>query len=439
MRPSSFFNAFRFMRGNILVLSISGSLGMFCRNMVFPYTPLFILSLGGQPAEIGFIYALAPLGGLIAFPIAGYLADRADRAKIIAYTGFFSSAVYVLYIVAQSWHWLALARLLLGFAILQHPATSAIVADSLTSKNRGRGMATMTTLSGGLAMLAPLVAGFTLDAYGIDVGMRVLFAIMAVLTSVGATINLFFIKSDGAQKNEPIEISQIARSLKQAYTGIPSLLKSFPPSLRALGLIVILGFMANGIASPFWVVYAQDQIGLSAAQWGLVLLIEAVLGNAIRIPAGFLADRYARGRILFAALLLCCAVGPLFLFANTLVHVVAIRCLIAVSMAFFSPASSALFADAIPREIRGRAMAAIGRGNVRIGAASGGTGGPGVGFLTILPLMAASFAGGLLYQWNSTIPWIILFAITAITVILTALFVRDPRTLQGNQEEGSKG
>ncbi|MBT7548558.1 MAG: MFS transporter, partial [Gemmatimonadetes bacterium] len=110
---------FAFMRGNILVLSISGALGMFCRSMVFPYAPLFIISLGGNPAEIGIVYALGPLGGLIVYPIAGYLADHVSRAKLIAFTGYFSSLTFLIYIFAPSWHWLAAARLLQGFAVLQ--------------------------------------------------------------------------------------------------------------------------------------------------------------------------------------------------------------------------------------------------------------------------------------------------------------------------------
>ena len=119
-----FSKTFGFMRGNVLVLSISGALGMFCRGMAFPYTPLFILSLGGAPAEIGLIYALGPLGGLIIFPIAGYLADHTSRARLIAFTGYLSSAFIMLIVFAPSWHWVALARLLQGFAVLQFPASS---------------------------------------------------------------------------------------------------------------------------------------------------------------------------------------------------------------------------------------------------------------------------------------------------------------------------
>ena len=79
---------FAFMRGNILVLSISGALGMFCRSMVFPYAPLFIISLGGNPAEIGIVYALGPLGGLIVYPIAGYLADHVHKPDQVVLFGY---------------------------------------------------------------------------------------------------------------------------------------------------------------------------------------------------------------------------------------------------------------------------------------------------------------------------------------------------------------
>jgi MFS family permease len=178
---------------------------------------------------------------------------------------------------------------------------------------------------------------------------------------------------------------------------------------------------------PVSPLYAKNHIGLSSAQWGFVLLVEAALGNLVRIPAGFLSDRYGRTPFIFASLLLCGAFIPLFVLADTLAYVMLIRCVIAIAMAFFSPACGALLADTIPRNIRGRVMAAIGRGSVRIGAASGGTGGPGVGFLTILPLALASYAGGYLYEWHVASPFGIVLLITIIALILTVVFVRDPK------------
>ena len=421
---------FGFMRGNILILSISGALGMFCRGMVFPYAPLFIISLGGNPAEIGLVYALGPLGGLLVYPVAGYLADHLSRAKLIAFTGYFSSLTLLIYIFAPSWHWLAAARLLQGFAVLQHPASSALIADSLAPKNRGRGIATMMTVSGALAILAPYAAGLILDWQGVDTGMRILYAPMALAYAVGATINLVFIEDTVETETEKVELGQLSVVLKDAYTGIPALLRKFPRTLKAMTAIIILGFMANGVAGPFWIVYANDHIGLSSSQWGLVLLIEAALGNIVRIPAGFLADRYGRTRFIVAALLLSTASLPCFIFAETLIQVIVIRCAVAITMAFFGPACGALLADTIPRDIRGRVMAAIGRGSVRIGSATGGTGGPGVGFFTIIPLALASMTGGLLYNWDAISPWVFVFAATALSLLLALFFIRDSKSAE---------
>ena len=74
-----------------------------------------------------------------------------------------------------------------------------------------------------------------------------------------------------------------------------------------------------------------------------------------------------------------------------------------------------------------RIGAAIGRGSVRFGAATGGTGGPAVGFLTIIPLALASLAGGLLYEWHAASPWAFLLVATALALAVTAFFVRDSR------------
>lgn len=421
--------SFRFVRGNLLVLTVSGSLGMFCRGMVFPYIPLYILALGGDPAEVGLVYALGPLGGLIVFPIAGYLADHTDRARLIAVTGYFSAAVVLLNALAPSWEWVAFARLLQGFAVFHFPAASAILADSLPPKNRARGIATMAALTGSLALFAPYVAGSVLDAYGVDTGMRILYVIMAAAYATGATINLLFIRETRQPPSATVSVATLSATARNAFTGIPAMLKGFSPTLRALAVIIILCFVANGVASPFWVIYAKTHIGLSSRQWGLILLVETALRNLAAIPAGFMADRFGRTRFILAALLASLVI-PLYLLAGSFLHVLLIRCVVGVTTAFFSPATAALLADTVPSSTRGRVMAAIGRGTVMIGGASGGTGGPGTGFLITVPLMVASLGGGLLYAWNPASPWIFVLVVTAAALLIAARYVRDPKTAE---------
>ncbi len=61
-------NAAGFMRGNILVFSITDLLGNFGRALVFPYASLYILALGGDVTKIGIINSIAPLAWLVIFP-----------------------------------------------------------------------------------------------------------------------------------------------------------------------------------------------------------------------------------------------------------------------------------------------------------------------------------------------------------------------------------
>jgi len=419
-------NALSFMRGNMLVLTITNLLGQFCRSMVFPYASLYILALGGEPAQIGQINALMPLAGLFLFPIAGYIADHVGRVKLIGYSGFFSGVMLLLYVLAPSWHWLAVAALLRGVVILQFPASSAIMADSLTPENRGIGIATMNTMGGVLAILSPYLAGALLDATDVEWGMRVLYGVMAGVNILSGAINLRFLRETNTPTVPEFGWRDLPRAFRESYGGIPALLRRFPRSLTAMSVMLILCFVSNAITGPFWVVYARDHLGLSSARWGLILLIETVLRITALMPAGMLVDRHGRTRFLIASLLTALVAVPLFAWSQTWVQVLALRCAVAVATAFFMPACSALMADIVPREIRGRAMAAIGRGTVMIGASSGGTGGPGVGFLITGPIMVGSLVGGYLYAYNPTLPWILTGVALGLSTLLAVFFIRDP-------------
>jgi MFS family permease len=321
---------------------------------------------------------------------------------------------------------LALAAFLQGFVALQFPPTSAIIADSLPARNRGIGIATMNTIAGALAMFSPYLAGAILDRYGVNVGMRVLYGALMAASVVSATINLRFLRETSSHSAARLNFSDLPLVFKHAYNGIPAMLRELPLSLKALAVVIVLGFVTNAIAGPFWVVYATEQIGLTSTEWGLILLIETALRNAAYIPAGMIVDRYGRTRFLLASLVLSLVAMPTLVLASSFVHVLLIRCAVALVNAFFIPACSALMADTVPRDIRGRVMAAIGRGTVMMGASAGGTGGPGMGFIITLPVMLSSLAGGYLYTFNPATPWLFYLISAALSIVLTALFIRDP-------------
>jgi MFS family permease len=142
-----------------------------------------------------------------------------------------------------------------------------------------------------------------------------------------------------------------------------------------------------------------------------------------------IADRYSKRRIVIVAMLLSLISLPSLILAKTFTHVLLIRLVAGLSGTLFVPSCTALLADFVPRNLRGRVMAAIGRGSVMIGATGGGIGGPGMGYIFTLPVIFASFLGGLLYSINPIYPWLCILVTTTIQLSVV-LFIQDPKQVE---------
>jgi MFS family permease len=318
----------------------------------------------------------------------------------------------------------ALGSLLWGFTVFKFPPTSAILADSLDPKNRGKGVATMTAIPSALAIFSPYIGAIILERYGDNMGMRILYGFLLIVLFFNAFFMLRFLK-ETTTKVTSMPIPKITTILKESYSGIPGLLTSLPRSIKALGVVVLMGFIANAVAAPFWVVYVTEVKHLSKIDWGLILLIESILRVITTIPFGIIVDKFGRSKMLLAAVIISFISLPSLIFANNFITILFIRFGAAIATSLFIPASIALMADYVPIKQRGRVMAAIGRGSVLLGATGGGTAGPGMGYLFTIPVMVASLLGGVLYSLNPIYPWLVIAITSLIQIAFVILFIRD--------------
>ena len=173
---------------NIRVFSFCDLLGNFARGMVLPYASLYILALGGNTAQIGLINSLIPLMGLVILPIAGYLAGRTNRVRLIILSNTMLIINVLIMAFAPTWQVYAVATALMGLAAFQFPARSSLVADSMQPGQRGKGFATLNTISNSLAIVAPFIAGSVITLYGDLRGMRLLLISMAALYGTATLI-----------------------------------------------------------------------------------------------------------------------------------------------------------------------------------------------------------------------------------------------------------
>jgi MFS family permease len=282
----------------------------------------------------------------------------------------------------------------------------------------------MTTLANLFAVASPYIAGVITESLGNEVGVRALYAIY-MLSFIINTLMLRFLK-DAEPEGEPGELPSVTAILREVYGGLPELIREMPREVKALSVVTGLAFISNALTAPFWVVYATEVIGVSNVEWGLILFIESIIKIALTIPAGMIADKYGRARTLLAAVLVSLVSLPSIVLATGFTHVLLVRVGTALAVALYIPASTAWMADLVPRGMRGRVMSAVGRGSVMLGATGGGTGGPGMGYLYTVFVVAGSILGGVLYSADPSYPWLGVLAACAVQLIFVVLFISDP-------------
>jgi MFS family permease len=183
----------------------------------------------------------------------------------------------------------------------------------------------------------------------------------------------------------------------------------------------------NAITGPFWVVYGINEIELTTIEWGVIMLMISVLRVGLSIPAGLLVDRFGKRRTLITALTFTIFPVFLFVYCQTFPQTLMILGMIPIANTFLTPSCSSLLADIVPRERRGRVMAALGQGSLFIRAQGGLTGGPGLGFLLTLPVIVGSLLGGYIYSYNPILPWVLFSLALVSCLVLTTVFITEPK------------
>lgn len=119
------------MKGNILVLTVSRVIWSMSNSLCFPYLSLFILDLGGDTTTIGWVNAIGAMAAAILYPIGGYIADKAGRARLVGLATLFYTSSFLVFAFATSWEMLAVAYAYQQVVLFYMPALNAIMADSI--------------------------------------------------------------------------------------------------------------------------------------------------------------------------------------------------------------------------------------------------------------------------------------------------------------------
>ena len=310
-----------------------------------------VLVLTNSPALLGLAGAAATLPTLFLAPVAGVLADRVDRRRLLILTNTAGAiigltlAILTTTGIVEYWHVVALA--LLGGLVftVQLPAAQAVVSSIVPREAIGNAVAPNSAQYNFLRIVAPAVAGLFIAANALELGFWVNAFALAVAAYITSTLVIPSTRDvDRAQ-------AAIWHDLRD---GIRYVLAN-----RLLTVVVLLPavpalFVLNYLT--FIPLYARDILGTGAA--GIGFLTGAIGIGAL---AGALTLATARpaggsGRLIVGAMAIVgCALTTFAVSRSLPISMLALG-LIGTFQVMFYSTTNTLIQVLVPARLRGRVL-----------------------------------------------------------------------------------
>jgi MFS family permease len=290
---------------NVVFLGLTSLFTDVSSEMVAAILPLYLVFfLGLSPLQFGIVDGLYQGFAALVRVASGYVADRWRRHKEIAVFGYGLSAFCKLAFLAAGSAWLALGGIVMadrtGKGIRTAPR-DAMISLSTPPEGLATAFGVHRALDTFGAMIGPVVA-FLLLAQ-LPNAFDVVFVTSFCFALIGLGLLVLFVQSPAAVTTA---IGSRAVSLRAAL----GLLRA--PDFRSLAVAgAALAFFT--ISDGFLYLVLQRRLSLNAGLFPLLYVGTSVSYFLLAVPAGRLADRWGRGRVLLAGYLLLLPVYGLLL------------------------------------------------------------------------------------------------------------------------------
>jgi MFS family permease len=356
--------------------ALVGNLGLWMQSTAQGW---LVLQLTNSPALLGLTSAAASAPTLFLTLVAGVLADRVDRPRLIVACQLVAAAsaavLAVLVTVDQVryWHVLVLATVAGAAQAFATPALQAIVPSLVERAALGNAVALNSAQFNLSRVVGPAIAGLAIAAGGLALAFwanaLALVAVAVAVWSVGRLSPAAIIRAESSLWRNLVDgLRFVAQQrLVAAILGL-----AVVPSLLVLNYLALLPLYARDILR-----IGAGGLGLLTAAVGIGALVGA-LGVALLRPGG------GGGRLMLAALGLgSMAVAVFGLVTELSVALVALAVVGAALTAYYSTANTLIQLLSPPR-LRGRilslwtlaALGAVPIGNLVAGAVADRFGGP---------------------------------------------------------------
>jgi len=303
--------------------------------LLLPVIPLYVVSLGGSPSDVGIALGLFPIASILARPFIGVYADTQGRKLYMIIGGIIFLLASLLYSVTATLVVLFVLRLVHGLGMASFTtSSSAYIADIIPRRRRGEAMSYFASANNIALIVGPY---FALTLIGNDNGFSFVFMLAAILSGICILFVL-------PVKDTPLIIDHEQKFFDKTIYRREVVFPSMVIGIGALTYAAIIAFLpihaqAIDIGNP----------GVFFTAYGL-----SVIGS--RIVASKLIDRIPRSKvIIFSAIPMLIAVAMLA-FTQTLIQLIFVAILYGIGLAFLLPAAQAFLIDRVKKEERAKAL-----------------------------------------------------------------------------------
>ena len=404
---SRFASEFSFIRGNFLIIIIGWLITDFTAEMAGTYYPLYIQALGGTVATVGLIGSISSvIRALVGFP-GGYLADKYGRKRLITSMTFLVSFAFLFYAFAPNWQTILLGAIIRNLCYIYLPAFDAMVMDSLPSERRGMGYSIINLITLVSTTPSPLIAGLLYLKFGLTTTTRIGYVFVMVSFMIAGLLRL---RLKETMKEAPqIDRKELLRSFAGARVFVEGIKvwKEVPRTALTLLIISFIFGIPNAMSNVVLVFWVTRDRGFSLVDLSLCLTLLSICMILFSLPIGKLVDKFGKKKPLLLAYILLALTMPLLLYGDFFKILIGLP-FIGLHDIIFSTAISALYADVIPQEHRGKIS----------GSRS---------FFWLISGSIGGIVGGILYDNVShQLPLLIFWASALPAFLLTLLFIKEP-------------
>jgi len=300
--------------------------------------PLELRQLRATPNEIGLTLSMFGFGMFAFEGLWGAVADRAGYRAPLVISQLLYGACIVLLARADSVLLIAVSYFLAcGMMVAVGPIARSYLSTALHARLRATGLALLSAQWVIAAAIGSGAGGQLID----HVPIRSVIYAAACLPVVSAA--LIFILFRGYSPRESSNEDDAAR-LETSREGGGVL-----RVLLVSATMVLLIEIGSGGEVALLPLLVTNHLNLSAANAGTALLVVGLLGGALLVPGGSVADRWGRKPTMIAGGLLLAAGFAVYATAGNFGLVMVGAALRAAGTALIWPAATAWFAESMPR------------------------------------------------------------------------------------------